>query len=81
MEPGNYIVKETNRCEYPLNISGYDTDRDCDNDDKDTMVRNIIGVLLLHPAKYVSNDFVDINKGSIGRSVTDEAGEPWHGDW
>ena len=41
------MKKETNRYENLLNISGYDTDCDCDNaEDKDMKVGNIIGVLL-----------------------------------
>ena len=76
VEPGEYTVKETNPSGYPVNISDYDADPDGDDADKDTKVDNSIDVSLKPGENDDSNDFVDSDKGSIGGSVTDEAGEP-----
>jgi serine-aspartate repeat-containing protein C/D/E len=76
VEPGDYVVKETNPVDYPKNLNDGDTSDDGDADDLSTAPDNLIKVALKAGELDSDNDFVDSNNGSISGTVKDDKGKP-----
>jgi uncharacterized surface anchored protein len=79
VDPGNYIVEETNPPGYPKNVSDGDEEGDLDPEDLDLTPDNSIKVTLKEGETDAGNNFVDSNNGSISGTVTDDQGEPLGG--
>ena len=59
IEPGTYVIKETNLSTYPLEVSNYDASVDGNRTDPDTLVdKNLIGVTLEPGKEDTDNNFV-----------------------
>ena len=76
MEPGNYIVVQTNLPTFPDNVYDYDTTPDGDDSDKDTTVDNKVGVTVEPGETDTGNDFVDSDNGVISGTVKDDKSNP-----
>ncbi|KAI2514176.1 protein of unknown function DUF11 [Fragilaria crotonensis] len=76
VEPGTYVIKETNPSGFPLNVSDYDASNDGDATDSDREVDDLIGVTLKPGEKDTDNNFVDSNNGAITGTVKDDNGNP-----
>ena len=63
VEPGNYVVVESNLPAYPGDVSDYDTTFDSDSADADTTVDSSVGVTVEAGETDDGNDFVDSDKG------------------
>jgi hypothetical protein len=59
LPPGDYVVRETNRLDFPINVSDQDNSNDGDGGDSDKAVDNLIAVTLTDGEKDRDNDFVD----------------------
>ncbi|KAI2514320.1 oxidoreductase [Fragilaria crotonensis] len=79
VEPGDYVVKETNPVDYPKNLSDGDRSSDGDADDLSTTPDNLIKVTLKPGELDSDNNFVDSNNGSISGTVKDDEGKPLAG--
>jgi hypothetical protein len=59
LPPGNYVVKETNPLDFPIDVSDQDNSNDGDGGDSDKAVDNLIAVTLTDGEEDKDNDFVD----------------------
>ncbi|KAI2514321.1 protein of unknown function DUF11 [Fragilaria crotonensis] len=79
VDPGDYVVEETNPDGYPKDVSDGDDLPDGDVDDSDKNPDNQIKVTLTEGENDDGNNFVDSNKGSISGTVKDDEGKPLAG--
>jgi len=79
LNPGMYIVKETNLPSHPVDVSDYDTMTDSDPDDNDFTVDNEIKVTLNPDEADEGNDFVDAEQAAISGTVKNNFGVPLSG--
>ena len=75
VEPGDYVVKETNLVDYPKNVRDGGSNADGEAENLLTNADNLIKVTLI-PCEVdsVGNDFVDSNNGSFCGVVKDDQG-------
>ncbi len=75
--PGDYKVIETNREDFPSNVSDKDDSNDKDSGDNNNSVDNTIAVTI-QPGKAEDkdNNVVDDNNGAISGTVKDDQGNP-----
>jgi hypothetical protein len=59
VDPGNYVVTESNPLEYPSNVKDQDSTDDGDSGNQDSTVDNSISVTLGKSENDTGNDFVD----------------------
>ena len=79
VDPGDYVVKETNPVDYPKNVKVGGIGADGDAGDLSTTSDNLIKVNLKAGERDSGNDFVDSNNESISGTVNGDRVNPLAG--
>ncbi len=76
LDPGNYVIRETNPASHPYSVTDFDTVADGDPNEGDTTGDDTILVSLGPGEVDTGNDFVDAAPAEITGTVKDNFGSP-----